>query len=85
MTHPVQAAAITGVASAFPSGSVPTSEVAARLGVAPEWIVKRTGIAHRYRATADERLTDWPPRPPARRSSAPKCAPPSSTSCSSRP
>lgn len=49
---------MTAVACAFPAGSVPTSEVAARLGVAPEWIVKRTGIHHRHRATAGERLTD---------------------------
>jgi len=57
VTRP-QAAAITSVAARFPATSVPTADVAERLGVDPEWIVRRTGVERRYRATADERLTD---------------------------
>jgi 3-oxoacyl-[acyl-carrier-protein] synthase III len=58
MNEAFRAAAVTAVGAALPSMSVPTSEVAARLGVEPDWIVKRTGIQHRYRAGPGERLTD---------------------------
>jgi 3-oxoacyl-[acyl-carrier-protein] synthase-3 len=56
-------AARTGVAAAsvgvsLPARAVANAEIAARLGVEDEWIVRRTGIRSRRVAAAGERLTD---------------------------
>lgn len=42
----------------MPSIRVPTADIAERLGVTSEWIIRRTGVEHRYRAAPAERLTD---------------------------
>ncbi len=51
-------AAIASVASALPRSSVPTAEIAARLGVTEQWVVDRTGIHARHFAAPDETLTE---------------------------
>lgn len=51
-------AGIAGVGAALPGERVTTAEVAAGVGVEPEWIVRRTGITSRRRVTPRERLTD---------------------------
>jgi 3-oxoacyl-[acyl-carrier-protein] synthase-3 len=48
--------AIAAVAATVPERVVPSSEVAAQLGVEPGWIERRTGIRERRIAGADERL-----------------------------
>jgi 3-oxoacyl-[acyl-carrier-protein] synthase III len=52
------AAGITGLGAALPATSIPTDDVAARVGVEPEWILRRTGIAARRHLTPDATLTD---------------------------
>jgi 3-oxoacyl-[acyl-carrier-protein] synthase-3 len=52
------AAGISGFGAALPTTSVPTDDVAARVGVEPEWILRRTGIAARRHLTPDATLTD---------------------------
>ena len=54
--RPGVAAASVGVS--LPARVVSNAEIAARLGVEDEWIVRRTGIQSRRVATADERLED---------------------------
>jgi 3-oxoacyl-[acyl-carrier-protein] synthase III len=49
-------AGILGLGTALPETVVPTSEIAARLGVEPEWIVSRTGIEERRHAAPELRL-----------------------------
>lgn len=44
-------------AMSVPSGVVPNSVIAERLGVAPDWIEKRTGVRERHLAGPDERLS----------------------------
>ncbi|MEA2392354.1 MAG: 3-oxoacyl-[acyl-carrier-protein] synthase [Solirubrobacteraceae bacterium] len=53
-----RAAAMTSVAAGVPSRKVSTAEIAERLDVPAEWIVRRTGVESRHRARSDERLTD---------------------------
>jgi 3-oxoacyl-[acyl-carrier-protein] synthase III len=53
-----QTAAMTGVAGAVPSRAVPSEDIAERLGVPVEWLVRRTGIECRHHAGAEERLTE---------------------------
>jgi 3-oxoacyl-[acyl-carrier-protein] synthase-3 len=50
-------AAIAGVAMALPERLVSNDELAARLGVDPAWIAKRTGTRERPWASGDERLS----------------------------
>jgi 3-oxoacyl-[acyl-carrier-protein] synthase-3 len=52
-----QVAGIASVAAALPPDRVPNDEIAARIGVTPEWIVARTGIRERRRASAGASLT----------------------------
>ena len=51
-------ARIASVAMAVPEVVVTNEEVAARLGVEPGWIAKRTGIHERREAAPEERLSD---------------------------
>jgi 3-oxoacyl-[acyl-carrier-protein] synthase-3 len=50
-------AAIAGVAMALPERFVSNDELAARLGVDPAWIAKRTGTRERPWASGEERLS----------------------------
>jgi 3-oxoacyl-[acyl-carrier-protein] synthase-3 len=50
-------AAIASVGASLPHTVVPNSEIAARIGVSDEWIVRRTGIRSRRIAEPGERLT----------------------------
>jgi 3-oxoacyl-[acyl-carrier-protein] synthase-3 len=47
---------------AVPERLVANEEIAARLGVDPDWIVKRTGTSRRPWATDGERMTDYAAR-----------------------
>lgn len=49
-------AAVASVGASLPAGIVESSEIEARLGLAPDWIERRTGIRQRHVAAADERL-----------------------------
>jgi 3-oxoacyl-[acyl-carrier-protein] synthase-3 len=49
---------MTAVAAGVPSQTVSTAQIAERLDVPAEWIVRRTGVESRHRAGPDERLTD---------------------------
>ncbi|MGH2908634.1 MAG: 3-oxoacyl-ACP synthase, partial [Solirubrobacteraceae bacterium] len=49
-------AAATAVGRSLPAQVVSSAEIEARLGLAPDWISRRTGIRQRRVATADERL-----------------------------
>jgi 3-oxoacyl-[acyl-carrier-protein] synthase-3 len=49
-------AAIASVGVSVPATVVPNAEIAPRLGVTDEWIVRRTGIRARHVAAPDERL-----------------------------
>lgn len=51
-------AGIAGLAAALPAGVVHNREIAARIGVDSEWIVRRTGIVSRHRLAPSETLTD---------------------------
>jgi 3-oxoacyl-[acyl-carrier-protein] synthase-3 len=51
-------AGIAGLGCALPEGSIHTDDVAARVGVEPEWILRRTGIAARRRLAPGATLTD---------------------------
>jgi 3-oxoacyl-[acyl-carrier-protein] synthase III len=50
-------AAIASVGISVPATVVPNAEIAPRIGVTDEWIVRRTGIRTRRVAGPDERLT----------------------------
>ena len=79
-----EGAAIASVGASLPKTVVPNAEIAARIGVSDEWIVRRTGIHARRVAEPDERLTTHaPPRAPPR-SGGPASPPSRSTSCWSR-
>ncbi len=52
-------ATIASVAMAVPDRRVPNAEIAERIGVDEDWIVKRTGARERPWAAAGERLTDY--------------------------
>jgi 3-oxoacyl-[acyl-carrier-protein] synthase-3 len=49
-------AGIAGLAAALPAHVVDNPEIAARIGVEPEWIVRRTGMHSRHRLAAGETL-----------------------------
>ncbi len=49
-------AAVASVGSSLPEGIVESSEIEERLGLAPDWIERRTGIRRRHVAAAEERL-----------------------------
>jgi 3-oxoacyl-[acyl-carrier-protein] synthase III len=51
-------AAITAIGTSLPSNVVDNTQIAARVGVSDEWIIKRTGIHSRHVLAPDERLTD---------------------------
>ena len=55
--RPVRGAAISAAGMAVPGGVVPNSTVAARIGVAEEWIESRTGVRERRHVGAGETLT----------------------------
>jgi 3-oxoacyl-[acyl-carrier-protein] synthase III len=57
-TAPRRAAGVTGLASALPAGSISTEVIAERIGVEPEWILRRTGIASRRRLAPGASLTE---------------------------
>ena len=52
-----EGAAIASVGASLPRKVVPNAEIAARIGVTDEWIVRRTGIRARHVAEPTERLT----------------------------
>jgi len=52
----VRTAGVLGLGTALPDEVVESEEIALRLGVDPEWIVKRTGIHSRRRAAAGASL-----------------------------
>jgi len=54
---PPVGAAIASVGASLPEAIVPNSEIAARIGVSDEWIVRRTGIRERRVAEPTERLS----------------------------
>jgi 3-oxoacyl-[acyl-carrier-protein] synthase-3 len=56
--RPRVTAGISGLGCALPEGSVGTADVAARVGVEPEWIIRRTGIASRRRLAPGATLAD---------------------------
>jgi 3-oxoacyl-[acyl-carrier-protein] synthase III len=58
LIHPVGAAgaAIASVGVSLPQNVVPNAEIAPRIGVTDEWIVRRTGIRSRRVADPTERL-----------------------------
>jgi len=51
-------AGVLGCGTALPLAAVPSSAVAARIGVEESWILERTGIRSRRHAAAGERLSD---------------------------
>jgi len=55
---PVATAGITGFGRALPGTVVENAPIAARIGVEPEWITKRTGISARRRSAEGEGLSD---------------------------
>jgi 3-oxoacyl-[acyl-carrier-protein] synthase-3 len=54
----VRWAGIAGLGAALPAESVPVADVAARVGVEPEWITRRTGIHALRRLPEDGTLCD---------------------------
>jgi 3-oxoacyl-[acyl-carrier-protein] synthase-3 len=57
--HPrARTAGITGYGRALPATVVENAPIAARIGVEPAWITKRTGISARRRSAEGEGLTD---------------------------
>ena len=48
--------AISSVGVSLPETVVPNAQIAARIGVSDEWIVRRTGIRSRHVAAPEERL-----------------------------
>lgn len=49
-------AAVAAAGSSLPAGVVESAEIEARLGLAPDWIARRTGIRARHVAAPQERL-----------------------------
>jgi 3-oxoacyl-[acyl-carrier-protein] synthase-3 len=56
--RPLRAAGLAGLGCALPAASIGTAEIAGRVGVEPEWILRRTGIASRRRLAPGATLTD---------------------------
>jgi 3-oxoacyl-[acyl-carrier-protein] synthase III len=54
----VRAAAIAGLGTALPAHRVTNEELAPRIGVDAEWILRRTGIRERRHARPSDRLSD---------------------------
>ncbi len=52
----VGGAAVAAVGSSLPDGVVDSAEIEQRLGLAPDWIARRTGIRARHVAAPHERL-----------------------------
>jgi 3-oxoacyl-[acyl-carrier-protein] synthase-3 len=52
----VGGAAVAAVGSSLPAGVVDSAEIEQRLGLAPDWIARRTGIRARHVAAPQERL-----------------------------
>ena len=55
---PPRTASILGLGAFVPAGVLTSGEIAQRLGVTEEWIVKRTGIRARRRAEPSQRTSD---------------------------
>jgi 3-oxoacyl-[acyl-carrier-protein] synthase-3 len=51
-------AAISGIGSALPAGTITTPDLAHALGVDPEWIRRRTGIETRHQIQAPQTLAE---------------------------
>ena len=56
---PVVTAEIASVGMCVPDLTIPNGPIADRLGIAEEWIVKRTGVRERRVARPGERLSDF--------------------------
>jgi 3-oxoacyl-[acyl-carrier-protein] synthase-3 len=56
--HHVRTAGIAGLGTALPPEAVASDAIAERLGLAPGWIERRTGINKRRHASADLRVAD---------------------------
>jgi 3-oxoacyl-[acyl-carrier-protein] synthase-3 len=54
MRRRLRRASVIGLGHALPAGIVPNEPIARRLGVDDEWIVRRTGIRARHRASSEE-------------------------------
>lgn len=54
----LRAAGVLGLGTALPAGVVPTSMIAARLGVEPDWLTSRTGIRARRHAAPGVHVSD---------------------------
>ncbi|MDQ3724037.1 MAG: hypothetical protein M3376_13465, partial [Actinomycetota bacterium] len=52
-----RSAGICGFGRALPATVVDNAPIAARIGVEPAWITKRTGISNRRRCAEDESLS----------------------------
>jgi 3-oxoacyl-[acyl-carrier-protein] synthase-3 len=57
-TAPPRTARVIGLGHRLPERVVPNAEIAERIGVDSEWIVRRTGIRERRYAAPGERTTD---------------------------
>jgi 3-oxoacyl-[acyl-carrier-protein] synthase-3 len=55
---PHSQAGIAGLGAALPETTIDTAAIAARVGVEPEWVVRRTGIAERRRLQPGQRVTE---------------------------
>jgi 3-oxoacyl-[acyl-carrier-protein] synthase-3 len=51
-------AALVAVGSSFPATELATADIAAPMGVEPEWLVRRTGVEARRQLQPGERLND---------------------------
>jgi 3-oxoacyl-[acyl-carrier-protein] synthase-3 len=58
VTPPTRAAGIVALGRALPGAVVDNAPIAARVGVEPEWITRRTGIHRRRRIPDDQSLSD---------------------------
>jgi len=58
LRSPSRTAGIIGLGSALPANVVENEPIAARIGVEPAWITKRTGISARHRSVEGEGLSD---------------------------
>jgi 3-oxoacyl-[acyl-carrier-protein] synthase-3 len=54
--HRVRTAGIAGLGIALPVDVIPSAAIAERIGLAPDWIERRTGIRERRRAAADQTI-----------------------------
>ena len=54
----LRTAGITGIGRALPANVVDNAPIAARIGVEPTWITKRTGISTRHRCADGEGLSE---------------------------